>query len=131
MANFGMKIKKSFTILAALAFLAWSCEENGGEEQVPTSIVLTPLNIVLKSGNNVQMYALVIDQKNQEIDEPEITWSSSNESVAIVDDNGLVTAKDQGATEISAKVAAIEGKAEIAVSLIRRRILSEMFTSST
>ncbi len=126
-----MKIKKSFTILAALAFLAWSCEENGGEEQVPTSIVLTPLNIVLKSGNNVQMYALVIDQKNQEIDEPEITWSSSNESVAIVDDNGLVTAKDQGATEISAKVAAIEGKAEIAVSLIRRRILSEMFTSST
>ena len=89
------------------------------------------MNSVLKPGNNVQIYALVIDQKSQEIDEPDITWSSSNESAATVDDNGLVTAKGQGATEIRAKVAALEGKAEVAVSVIRRKILSEMFTSST
>ncbi|MDP6338991.1 MAG: Ig-like domain-containing protein [Candidatus Marinimicrobia bacterium] len=127
----GAKIKKLFITLAAPAFLVFSCEENGGEEQVPTSIVLTPVNSVLKPGNNVQIYALVIDQKSQEIDEPDITWSSSNESAATVDDNGLVTAKGQGATEIRAKVAALEGKAEVAVSVIRRKILSEMFTSST
>ena len=54
-----------------------------------------------------------------------------NELVAIVNQKGLVTTKSKGLVSIIATVGTIQGMAEIVVSTTRRRVLSEMFTSST
>jgi len=122
---------KRLVIIILLAFLiSWSCEDEKPGESVVSSIVITPNKIILKPGKTEQFYALVIDQNNIEM-EADITWNSSHSSVATINNEGLVTAVATGSTEIFATVDAIQGLAEALVSGIRRRVLSEMITSST
>ena len=122
---------KRLVIIILLAFLiSWSCEDEKPDESVVSSIVITPNKIILKPGKTEQFYALVIDQNNIEM-EADITWNSSHLSVATINNEGLVTALATGSTEIFATVDAVQGLAEALVSGIRRRVLSEMITSST
>ena len=119
-------------LLFVFSSLFFSCEDkDSAKTQVPASIVVTPVNSILKPNQIIQLYSLVIDKNNREIDDPEVIWSSTNELVAIVDQNGRVTTKSKGSATIIATVYNIQGMAEIVVSAIRRKILSEMFTSST
>ena len=125
-------LKKYIFLSFILSSLFWSCEDKrSSANQVPSSIVITPVNTILKPNQSVQLYSLVIDKNNSEIDEPEVVWSSANELVAIVNQNGLVTTKSKGSVTIIASVGTIQGMAEIVVSITRRRVLSEIFTSST
>jgi len=125
-----LKIYLYLTFLLSSLFL--SCEDKDASSiQVPSSIVITPVNSILKPNQSVQLYSLVIDKSNSEINEPEVAWSSTNELVAIVNQKGLVTTKSKGSVTIIASVGTIQGMAEIVVSTTRRRVLSEMFTSST
>lgn len=73
----------------------------------------------------------VLTADNDKIDDIAIIWTSDNESVAIVNEKGVVTGKGQGTTYIIATAGNIQNSIEITVSAIRRRILSELFTSST
>ena len=119
-------------LLCFFSSLFFSCEDkNTSKTQVPASIIITPVNSILKPNQTVQLYSLVIDKNNREIEEPEVVWSSTNDIVAIVNQNGLDTTKAKGSATIIATVKNIQGMAEIVVSTIRRKILSEMFTSST
>ena len=128
-----MKYLKIYLYLPfLLSSLFLSCEDKDASSiQVPSSIVITPVNSILKPNQSVQLYSLVIDKNNSEINEPEVAWSSTNELVAIVNQKGLVTTKSKGSVTIIASVGTIQGMAEIVVSTTRRRVLSEMFTSST
>ena len=122
---------KRLVIIILLAFLvSWSCENESPDESVVSSIVVTPNKIILKPGKTEQFYALVIDQNSMAMD-ADITWKSSNPSVATINNEGLVTAVATGSTEIFATVDAVQGLAETLVSGIRRRVLSELITSST
>ena len=124
--------KRYIYFLFVFSTLFFSCEDNNSaKNQVPASIVITHVNSILKPNQTVQLYSLVIDKNNSKIDDAEVVWSSTNEFVAIVDQNGRVTTKSKGSTSIIATVENIQGMAEIYVSNIRRKILSEMFTSST
>tara|TARA_Y100000996_G_scaffold361176_1_gene303959 strand:- start:851 stop:1078 length:228 start_codon:yes stop_codon:yes gene_type:complete len=73
----------------------------------------------------------VLTADNDKIDDIAIIWTSDNESVAIVNEKGVVTGKGQGTTYIIATAGNVQNSIEITVSAIRRRILSELFTSST
>ena len=122
---------KRLVIIILLAFLiSWSCEDQKPDESVVSSIVITPNKIILKPGRTEQFYALVIDHNNMAMD-ADITWKSSNPSVATINNEGFVTAVAIGSTDIFATVDAVQGLAEALVSDIRRRVLSEMITSST
>jgi len=122
---------KRLVIIILLAFLIfWSCEDQKPDESVVSSIVITPNKIILKPGKTEQFYALVIDHNNMAMD-ADITWKSSNPSVATINNEGLVTAVSIGSTDIFATVDAVQGLSEALVSDIRRRVLSEMITSST
>ena len=95
-------------LLFVFSSLFFSCEDkDSAKAQVPASIVVTPVNSILKPNQIIQLYSLVIDK------------------------NGTVTTKSKGSATIIATVDNIQGMAEIVVSAIRRKILSEMFTSST
>ncbi len=59
------------------------------EEILPTSIELNYVEYTVENpGDMVQLVATVLPE---EADNKEVAWSSDNEQVAIVDDNGLVT----------------------------------------
>ena len=65
----------------------------------PVTIKLTPEQLTLKAGETGQLTAAVTPD-----DAGTVSWSSSNDAIATVDANGLVTAKAAGLAVISAKV---------------------------
>ena len=123
-------MKRLFIIILLAFLISWSCEDEKSDKSVVSSIVITPNKIILKPGKTEQFYALVIDQNNMAMD-ADIIWKSSIPSVATINNEGLVTAVGKGSTEIFATVDAVQGLSEALVSDIRRRVLSEMITSST
>jgi len=78
-----------------------------------------------------QLRAKVYNKDKEKIDGATVEWTSENEAIAIIDENGILTAKANGTTYIIASVQNIQNSMEITISSIRKRILSEMFTSST
>ena len=123
-------MKKRLVIISRL--IIFSCEDNGSEtDQIPDSIIVNPGNVVLQPEQTIQMRTSIIDKENKKIEDAIVVWTSENNAVAIVDENGIVTGKSKGSSYIIATVDNIQGTAEVTVSTIKKRVLSEMFTSST
>ena len=71
--------------------------------QVGGSIVIEPMGATLTTiGQTVQFTATVLDQNGQRVANAVVTWSSSDESIATVDVQGMVTAVKNGTTRITA-----------------------------
>ena len=67
------------------------------------SIVIAPDEATLMSlGETVQLTAAVLDQNGQSVDGAVVTWQSSDEAVATVSSQGLVTAVRNGTARITA-----------------------------
>ena len=127
-------MNKQFSLinLIFVSLLLLSCDDTkSAAELVPESINITPASIIIKPEQKQQLRAQILTIDKQTIDDMVITWSSDNESIAIVDQKGLLTGKSQGTTYILATIGNVQSSIEITVSAIRRRILSELFTSST
>ena len=125
----GSKVK---TVFISLMFFIFSCEDNNGENiEIVSSIVVSPANPLTEPNKTTQFYALVISGSNKELVDQPIVWKSSNEEVAIVDEKGMVTSINQGYSDITAELGGVKGSSQVVVSSIRKRVLSEMFTSST
>lgn len=72
--------------------------------QATSRIVIEPPMATLMSiGETVQLSASVLDQKGQPVAGAEVTWHSSDEQVATVNAQGLVTAVENGAAVITAR----------------------------
>ena len=68
------------------------------------SIVIEPKEATLMAiGETVQLSATVLDQNGQPVDGAVVTWSSSDEAVATVSAQGLVTAVMNGTALITAR----------------------------
>ena len=127
-------MNKQFSLINMIfaSLLLLSCDDTkSAAELVPESINITPGSIIIKPEEKQQLRAQILTIDKQTIDDMVITWSSDNESIAIIDQNGLLTGKSQGTTYILATIGNVQNSIEITVSAIRRRILSELFTSST
>ncbi|MDG2366843.1 MAG: Ig-like domain-containing protein [Candidatus Marinimicrobia bacterium] len=127
-------MNKQFSLINMIfaSLLLLSCDDTkSAAELVPESINITPGSIIIKPEEKQQLRAQILTIDKQTIDDMVITWSSDNESVAIVDQKGLLTGKSQGTTYILATIGNVQSSIEITVSAIQRRILSELFTSST
>lgn len=83
------------------------------ENFTQTTVKVTPKKATSFVGDKVQLTAKVYLA-----DSDEVVWTSSNENVASVDENGLVTAKKEGTVTITAKSAegGKEGTAVITVN---------------
>lgn len=127
-------MNKQFSLINLIfaLLLLLSCDDTkSAAELVPESINITPGSIIIKPEEKQQLRAQILTIDKQTIDDMVITWSSDNESIAIVDQKGLLTGKSQGTTYILATIGNVQSSIEITVSAIQRRILSELFTSST
>ncbi len=125
-------MKKLFIIGTGIltVFMMGSCEESVNEESSVHKVIVSPSNPELMPGQTVQLFAMAIDDSKTSLDIP-ITWMTSDVAVASVSENGLVTAQSDGNVTITAKAEDKSGSVDIFISSVRRKILSELFTSST
>lgn len=72
--------------------------DNHGDDVAVVGILITPENITLESGYT-HVFGFVIDPINAS--NKNVTWSSSNPTIASVDQNGLVTARGEGIVSIT------------------------------
>jgi alpha-tubulin suppressor-like RCC1 family protein len=78
------------------------------------SIEVAPLDATLEPGRTQQFVATVRDVHGNPMS-ADVTWSSSDESVAIVDQSGLATAVSAGTAIITATVESVSGSATLTV----------------
>ena len=77
------------------------------------------------------IYARGFDKDGNRIDKLPVEWSTSNPEVASIDNEGKVIAISKGISRITAKSSTISASSDIIISVNKKRVLSEMFTSST
>ncbi len=81
------------------------------------SIVVEPKRVTLESiGQTVQLATSVLDQGKTPVTGATIDWRSSNEDIATVSDQGLVTAVKNGETVVTARSGDLNATANITVS---------------
>ena len=107
-----------------------------GPDGEPTAITITvtiePASHTLEAiGATVQLAAMVLDQDGNEMADVTVTWSSSDEAVATVDGDGLVTAVGNGMAEITAQAGEAMGTAAITVAQVPAGISIEVDAEAT
>ena len=100
-----MKMKRLFVLLPLITLLFGcnnksSSKPSGGGEVIQNAITLNVNTISLSEEKTFQLEATVDPALQKYL----LFWSSENEDVALVDDNGLVTAVKKGYTIIVAQV---------------------------
>ena len=86
--------------------------------QVPAAIVIAvdpEATTLTEIDQTLQLAAMVTDAKDVAIEDAAVSWSSSNESVATVDGDGLVTAVGNGMADITATAGEVSGMVSISV----------------
>lgn len=78
-------------------------------EKKVTSVTLSPTESTLEIGGTMSLTATVLPE---DATDPSLTWSSSDESVAVVSDKGVVTAVNAGNATITAKANSIDESAQ-------------------
>ena len=83
---------------------------------VATTVTITPSSANLTTvGQTVQLAAVVRDRRGRPLPSAVVTWSSSDEHVATVDSQGLVTATGPGSAEITARSGEVAGMMTVSV----------------
>ena len=82
------------------------------------SVVLQPPGANMAKGSSIQFSAVVKDANGTVVTGRVVTWASSNTSVVIVDQSGVVSAVGAGTATVSATCEGVTGTAPVSVSII-------------
>lgn len=93
--------------------------------QTAASVALTVPQDTLKAGETMQLSASAADEGGTPISDPSYTWASSDESVASVDSDGLVTAVGAGETTLSATADGARGEGDVTVLFVSVNVASD------
>ena len=97
------------------------------------SVVIEPTSATLMSlGETVQLTATVLDQNGQLVADAAVSWSSSDEAVATVSGQGLVTAVSNGNVTITARSGSSNTTAEVTVldDRVDRSVLTAFYVAT-
>ena len=94
------------------------------------SVVLSPTTDTIAPGDTLRLAASAFDGNGHVIDATEFDWSSSDVSVARVDESGLVTALSEGRTTVTAVAGDVRGTAEIRVENPDRAALVALYNAT-
>lgn len=103
-------------MIAFSAIVALGCEDggvNGVPALPPSSISVEPTRLDLRTGETQSITVNVLDSSGNPIENPILTFSSSDAAVAAVDNRGVVTGVGEGTAAIS-----VEAEGLIAVLLV-------------
>ena len=125
-ANFDRELVKDISAIVLSNYSSSSIRFGGfalqtpNDEQdifVPASrIQLLPNPLSIGVGENRTMNARVFDEEGEEIQDPEITWSIDDASIATVNQNGVVTGISVGSTTVTAESGGISASATVNVT---------------
>lgn len=85
-------------------------------DQEVASVEVSPTNPRLSPGESIDLSADPQDSNGHVVPDATVTWTSSNTSVATVDDQGTVTGDAEGTATISAESEGETGSVEVTVS---------------
>lgn len=112
-------LSRTLLLLATAALAACG----GTEPKVPTTVALDASTVSFTAiGQTQKLTASVTDQDGASIASPEITWTTSNPSVAAVDASGVVSAVGNGSATITATAGSATQTAEVTVAQIPSQI---------
>ena len=98
--------------------------------QLIASVVVSPSEDTVFIGDSVRLMAEALDGNRYAIEGVEFTWSSSDESVAAVNESGLVDGLGEGATTITATAQAVHGNARTVVFHPDRPALEALYLAT-
>ena len=107
-----------------------SCKVTVQEKKVPvkeilvTEVVVTPTKATLTEGETTALAVLV---KPDNASNRNVIWKSSNQEIAKVDSNGVVTAVREGSAEITATAADGSGKKAVCAVTVSRAPLEDPY----
>ena len=85
-------------------------------QEVSAVVVSPPVDTLVARGDTVRLAAEASDANGHPVAGAELSWASSDTTVAAVDAGGLVTAAGNGAATITATVGAVSGTATVTVA---------------
>jgi plastocyanin len=122
---------RPFLAIPVLVIAVAACGGGGGSEPPPVVASLTvspPVPDTLFARNaTFQLDVVARDASNATISNPQLTFTSSNQNAATVDANGLVTAQNDGKTNVTVRAGTVSEVIEVNV---RRRVTSVAVTPS-
>jgi uncharacterized protein YjdB len=111
-------LRGCITMMVGFAALACGGDDDstGPDSGSVATVTVTPLVATIAPGGRVQLHASVKDATGASLTGHEVTWSSSNEDVALVSERGLVSGISDGSTIVTASS---NGKSGIAAVTVR------------
>ncbi|MBA3583428.1 MAG: Ig-like domain-containing protein [Gemmatimonadetes bacterium] len=104
--------------LAAIVTLSAACSGVGPFEPPPAGgeVLITPINPILGAIGESRQLTLQMGEADDIIDDQSVQWTSSSSNVATVTSSGLVTARGDGTTVITARWNGLQGSTTVLVA---------------
>lgn len=95
-------------------------------EQEVTTVAVSPDSVRSEViGSAVELEAMALDRNDQPVKAAEFEWSSSDTTVAVVDDDGVATTTGEGSASVTASVEDVRGSARLVVRLPADRLVGD------
>jgi uncharacterized protein YjdB len=117
-----LKKRLSFLTIAAVVALTAACSDSdptGIEDPpVPAEIVVAPESLTLTApGETADLEVTVLDAEGEEILDPELTFTSSDDEVVEVSESGVVTAIGEGSATVTVSVGELSAEVLVEVTV--------------
>src|SRR5712691_989679 len=117
-----MRPSVRWLVIAFVAAVA--CKGTEPFVPVATTVTVTPGAIsFIAVGAAQTLSAAVLDQRGNPMQNPTVTWTTSNASVATVDQAGIVTSRGNGLAQITATSGLATGNASVNVAQVSSALL--------
>jgi len=116
--------------LIIICFSFWTCEDKITVSSLDSIQIIISQDVLMPK-QTTYIYARGFDKDGNRLDRLPVEWSTSNPEIATIDSEGKVVAISKGVARITAKSSTISASSDIIISVNKKRVLSEMFTSST
>lgn len=84
-------------------------------QQAVDSIQVAPESVTVPAGDTAQLAATPVDANGHTVSAAQVSWSSSNSSVATVDEDGTVTGESGGTATVTASAAGRSDEVDVTV----------------
>lgn len=109
------RLSGRFRLCSASLFLLACSEAANVTRPNPIEIAVNPASTTVSIGDTRQLTANVRDGDGEPV-EQSVFWSSSDTTIAIVNENGIVTARKAGEVQIAATALGVSATAQVKVS---------------